>query len=137
MKSSSTIDIFTDGASRGNPGPASIGIVFKDSSGKTILTHSEALGEQTNNYAEYLAVMRALEISLQKGFDFVNFYSDSQLLIYQMLGKYKVKSPSILQLYTNCVSLVKKLKKVSWNHIPRELNSEADALANHALDQTL
>ena len=126
--------IYTDGASRGNPGPASIGVHVTDLKGEAIAEIAEALGVQTNNYAEYTAVLRALQSAIAHGVTEVTLRSDSQLMIRQMLGEYKVKSESILPLFLSCQQLVRKIDKVHFEHVRREFNKEADALANRALD---
>ncbi len=129
------IKVYTDGASRGNPGPAAIGIVFYGPDDQCLLEHKERLGTQTNNYAEYMAVIRALELAGDKGTQFVDVYCDSQLLVKQMLGEYKVKAPQIKPLYLQVKALTANFQKVGFHHVRREFNVEADALANQALDQ--
>lgn len=131
---SDKVKVFTDGASRGNPGPAAIGIVFYDMNDEVIGEHKEALGDQTNNFAEYMAVIRALEICVNEKVHSVEFYCDSQLLVKQMLGEYKVKAPQIKPLFIKAKSLVEKMSQVGFHHVRREFNKEADALANQALD---
>ena len=128
------LKIFTDGASRGNPGPAAIGIVFYDANDTIVGDHKESLGDQTNNYAEYMAVIRALELCTQHPVDKIDFYCDSQLLVKQMLGEYKVKAPQIKPLYLKTRELTQKFEFVGFHHVRREFNKEADALANQALD---
>lgn len=128
------IVIYTDGASRGNPGPASLGIVVYSESGKTVFECSEKLGNQTNNFAEYSAVKRALEISVEKNIKKITLKTDSQLLVRQMIGQYKVKSASIRPLFLACSELAKKVPEIEFMHVRREFNKRADALANLALD---
>ena len=128
------VKIFTDGASRGNPGPASIGIVFYDSADNRVSDHKECLGDQTNNYAEYMAVIRALEIAVENQVEAVDFYCDSQLLIKQMNGEYKVKAPQIKELFLQAKKLTASFNQVGFHHVRREFNKEADALANEDLD---
>lgn len=128
------VKAFTDGASRGNPGPAAIGIVFYDLNDGVVGEHCEKLGDQTNNFAEYMAVIRALEICVDKGVKSVDFFCDSQLLVKQMLGEYKVKAPQIKPLFESAKKLCGNFEKVGFNHVRREFNKEADALANEALD---
>lgn len=128
------VKIYTDGASRGNPGPASIGIVFYDEADNRVSDYKESLGDQTNNYAEYMAVIKALELCQQAGVSSAQFYCDSQLLVKQMLGEYKVKAPQIKDLYLKAKALTDSLDRVGFNHVRREFNKEADALANEALD---
>ena len=126
--------IYTDGASRGNPGPASIGIYVTDIDGGVVAEVGEKLGSQTNNYAEYTAVQRAFELANAEQVKDVVLRSDSQLLIRQMLGEYKVKSESIRPLFLECKSLAEKFSSVQFEHVRREFNKEADSLANQALD---
>lgn len=132
---SKIIKVFTDGASRGNPGPASIGIVFYSSADEKELEHQERLGEQTNNFAEYMAVIRALEIARDHGVQEIEFFCDSELLVKQMKGLYKVKAPQIIPLYEKVKKGMAPFQKVGFNHVRREQNKEADALANQALDR--
>ncbi|MEM7647290.1 MAG: ribonuclease HI family protein [Pseudomonadota bacterium] len=129
-----TVKIFTDGASRGNPGPAAIGIVFYDQNDYRVYEYKETLGDQTNNYAEYMAVIRGLEFCVNEDVENVQFYCDSQLLVKQMLGEYKVKAPQIKELFLAAKELTGQLGEVGFNHVRREFNKEADALANQALD---
>lgn len=128
------VKVYTDGASRGNPGPAAIGMVFYSSSDEIVEEHKEKLGNQTNNYAEYMAVIRALEMGVAQQVHKMSFYCDSQLLVRQMIGQYKVKAPQIKELFLKAQELVKKLEAVEFHHVRREFNKEADALANQALD---
>ncbi len=133
----SHIKIYTDGASRGNPGPAAIGIVFYDINDQALGDHKEPLGDQTNNYAEYMAVIRAMEICTKHPVKQIDFYCDSQLLVRQMLGEYRVKAPQIKPLFEQAKVLQKKFEKVGFHHVRREFNKEADALANQALDAAI
>lgn len=128
------VKAFTDGASRGNPGPAAIGIVFYDKDKQWVAEYNESLGNQTNNYAEYMAVIRAMEIAVQKSVSVMEFYCDSELLVKQMSGIYQVKAPQIKELFVQAKKLAVQFKKVEFNHVRREFNKEADALANQALD---
>ena len=134
MELTEKLKIYTDGASRGNPGPAAIGIVFYDADDNLLAEHKEKLGEQTNNYAEYMAVIRALEICTEHSVSEIDFYCDSQLLTKQMVGEYKVKAPQIKPLYEQAKTLVGQFSNVGFHHVRREFNKEADALANQALD---
>lgn len=127
--------IYTDGASRGNPGPAAIGIHVTDLDSQTIAEHKEALGVQTNNFAEYTAVIRALELSLAQGVTDIILRSDSELMVRQMSGVYKVKSEAILPLYEKVKELLSQFSSVKFEHVRRESNREADRLANEALDE--
>ncbi len=128
------VKVYTDGASRGNPGPSAIGMVFYDSSDNILEEYGEKLGEQTNNFAEYMAVMYSLEICLKNKVDSIDFYSDSQLMVRQMTGEYKVKAPQIKELFLQAQELKRKFQTVRFYHVRREFNKEADALANQALD---
>jgi len=130
-----SVIIYTDGASRGNPGPASIGIYVTDGDEGLVAEIGERLGNQTNNYAEYTAVVRALEIAHQKGAREILLRSDSELMVKQMTGLYKVKSPVIQPLHQKALKLVKDFSRVKFEHVRREFNVEADRLANQALDQ--
>jgi len=134
------LSIYTDGGSRGNPGPSGFGVVVYDESKKIISQISKFVGVKTNNEAEYLALVDALSWvkSNLSNYDItsLNFYSDSQLLVRQMQGKYKVKAPTITPLYHQAVSLLREINlNYKFHEIPRELNSAADSLANQAMDQ--
>jgi ribonuclease HI len=129
-----SVIIYTDGASRGNPGPASLGIHVITSTDKEVARISEPLGIQTNNFAEYTAVLRALELAKENGAKEIHLRSDSELMIRQMTGIYKVKSPVIKPLFDACKDLLKHFNSVKFEHVRREQNTVADELANHALD---
>ncbi len=130
-----SVIIYTDGASRGNPGPASFGFVVTDEKGKVLIEGGEKLGSQTNNYAEYMAMIVALNVCLKAGAKSVTVRADSQLMIRQMTGQYKVKSDVIIPLFAKARELADNFKEISFEHIPREQNKEADKMANLALDQ--
>ena len=130
------ITIFTDGASRGNPGKASYGFVIKDESEKVIYKEGDTLGITTNNVAEYTALLKALEYvksNLQK-VSSINVLADSKLIVEQMSGRFQIKSPHLKPIFTSIQFLVMELGGVSFKHIPREKNTEADRMANIALD---
>ncbi len=127
--------IYTDGASRGNPGNASIGVVIKNDQNEIIKTVSEYLGIATNNKAEYMALIRALQEAKQFSPLAVDFYLDSQLIVRQITGQYKVKDAGLIPLYRQAKALYMEYPHASISHIPREENNEADALANEALDK--
>ena len=131
----SSIWIYTDGASRGNPGPASTGIVVYSTEENCLYEESCLLGLKTNNYAEYSAVLRALKLSHQNKVQTLTLRSDSQLLVRQLSGEYKVRSTNIKALYQTCKKYIKQIPSVKFEHIPREENTIADALANLILDQ--
>jgi ribonuclease HI len=126
--------IYADGASRDNPGPAAIGAVIKDSSGKVAATISQTIGTATNNQAEYTAIIAALEKAIGLGARRVELKSDSELVVKQLNGRYKVKRASLRPLYQEVVRLTGLLKGFTITHIPRTQNREADRLANKALD---
>ena len=132
---SKEVFIYTDGASRGNPGPCALGLEVFDSKKNLIYQESSFLESQnTNNFAEYKAVIRAFEWAVQNKIQKLTLFSDSQLLIYQLQKKYKVKSPNIKILFQECQSFLKHIPQVNFQHIPREQNKGADTLANQALD---
>lgn len=128
--------IYTDGASRGNPGPCSLGVQVFDKNYKLIHEESSYLEDKnTNNFAEYKAVIRALELCIEHNIQELHLFSDSQFLIRQLQKQYKVKSPHIKNLFEQCQKLLQKISTTHFEHIPREQNSGADALANKALDE--
>jgi ribonuclease HI len=140
-KKHSLIEIHTDGGARGNPGPAAIG-VQAISGDNTLFTLSETIGETTNNVAEYSAVIRALETlrDLDITADKTRFVLDSELIVRQITGIYKVKQPHLQKLREKIVTLIQALKKsknineLTFKTVPRALNKVADSLVNEALD---
>jgi ribonuclease HI len=126
--------IYTDGAARGNPGPAAIGVIIQDQAGNPLAHISRRLADTTNNQAEYRAVIAALEKAVSMGARQVLLKSDSELVVKQINGKYKVKNTGLRPLYQKVVQLAGALENLSVAYIPRERNKEADALANKALD---
>ena len=130
--------IQADGGSRGNPGPAGAGAIVRDSKGKTVFTVSEFLGHTTNNVAEYTAILRALEglaeVAGAKTAT-VKVEMDSELVVKQMRGEYKIKHPNLKPLATQVALLLHRFKSVTFSHIPRAKNADADALANKAMDR--
>ncbi len=127
--------IYSDGASRGNPGPAGIGAVILDEKGKTLHEIAKYIGETTNNVAEYEALLAALEYCVKKKISPVEILADSQLLIRQMAGEYKVKHPNIIPLHQKARKYLAHLTVVGFKHVPRELNKAADKLANEGIDR--
>lgn len=126
--------IYTDGASRGNPGPASYGVYITDEAGYSMELKG-TLGNQTNNFAEYTAVIEALKWLTSSPDKIAEVRSDSELLIKQLKGEYKVKSETIKPLHTEIKNLLHSHKlNVQFKHVRREFNKEADRLANEALD---
>jgi ribonuclease HI len=124
-----------DGASRGNPGPASYAVVIRDPGGKTILELAKNIGRETNNVAEYYALLAALDYATSHNISALRIRSDSELLVRQMQGRYKVKSVDLKPLHERASKMAKQLGYFAIEHVRRELNRDADALANVALDQ--
>lgn len=126
--------IFTDGASQGNPGPAAIGAVIKDEQGRIITSISQGIGLTTNNQAEYRAIIAALENAVSLGANQVEIRSDSELVVRQINGSYRVKNAALKPLYQQVKHLQSQLAGFTITHIPRQQNTEADSLANLALE---
>ncbi|HVZ12147.1 MAG TPA: ribonuclease HI family protein [Patescibacteria group bacterium] len=149
MKDKSTLIIYTDGGSRGNPGPAAYGFVVFDENKKMIYEEGKNLGIQTNNYAEYMAIVESLRwvqksivspdiIGVSSQLSVVNYFMDSMLCAMQLSGKWKIKSETIRALFYE----VKKLEEeiglpISYQHVRREFNKEADRMVNLALDEIM
>src|SRR5271165_3210544 len=125
----------SDGGARGNPGPAGYGVVIKDESGRTVAALSEYLGHQTNNFAEYQGLIAALEYAIQHGPKALKLISDSELLVRQIKGIYKVKNAVLQDLHARAKELIAQLQWFSIGHALREHNQEADRLANEAMDK--
>ena len=125
---------YIDGASRGNPGPAAYAVVLRDPAGKIILELAKKLGRETNNVAEYYALLAALDAAVAHGITALRIRSDSELLVRQMQGRYKVKSADLKPLHERASKLARQLAYFAIEHVPREKNRDADALANVALD---
>lgn len=126
--------IHTDGASRGNPGEAGIGVVISDERGKTLKELKSYLGMTTNNVAEYRAVLLALEKAFALGADRVTLSLDSELVVRQITGEYKVREAHLKPLHCQALDLLQRFSKYRILHIPREENRRADQLANEAID---
>jgi ribonuclease HI len=133
-KGKPVMELFTDGASRGNPGPAAIGVLFRVKGGPEVAEHSETIGKATNNVAEYRAVVAALEHCERWGVKRVHLNMDSELIVRQLHGTYRVKSPDLRPLYQQVIFLSKGLEEFRIRHIKRAQNAHADALANKAFD---
>lgn len=132
--------LYADGGSRGNPGPAGAGALVTDEEGVQVVTVSEFLGTTTNNVAEYTAVIRALEglhalLKDAVSGAVVDVRMDSQLVVKQMNGEYKIKHPSMIPLAARVKELARAFKQVTFTHIYRDQNKKADALANEAMDR--
>lgn len=134
MPKDGEIAIWTDGASRGNPGPASVGVLFAFKDGTPMATHCETIGKCTNNVAEYRAVLEALRIAVDWGVSRVRLHLDSELVARQLSGQYRVKSPDLIPFYRQVVSLAQDIGSFQVRHVRRDKNTFADALANLALD---
>jgi ribonuclease HI len=125
--------IYTDGASQGNPGQSSIGAVIQDGQGKTVARISRRIGHATNNQAEYRAIIAALEEAVRLGAEEVDIKSDSELVVKQLKGRYRVKKVTLRPLYQKVVQLTGSFAAFTITHIPRTQNRQADRLANKAL----
>lgn len=133
------IILYTDGGARGNPGPAAIGIVLSadDGQGNQLLVGEikRYIGEQTNNFAEYTALITGLEEAYKLGYTNATCYLDSELVVKQMNGQYKVREATLQQLHAKAKKTGMLFTSVSYNHVRREKNAGADALVNQALDE--
>jgi len=129
------VTIFTDGGARGNPGPAAAGIVIKDENNHILDAYGEYLGEQTNNFAEYSALISGLKRAKELGATEVECILDSELVTKQMLGQYKVREPSLQKLFIQAYNASSQFKKVKYQHTLRENNKEADKMVNEILDK--
>ena len=133
--------IHADGGARGNPGPAGAGAMIRDALGNSVASVSQFLGVQTNNFAEYEAVILAFEALLnlvphgQRGTTDVAVKMDSELVVRQMRGEYRVKHPTLKGQHARLLQLLGAFKSVTFTHVPRAENSDADALANAAMDR--
>ena len=130
-----TYRIFSDGACRGNPGPSGAGAVILDKKGDIVHELAVPLGITTNNVAEYRGLIEALKYCQTKSFAPVEVFADSQLMIRQLQGVYKVKQPHLQVLHREAQGLLRALGCSGLHHVPREENSEADRLANKAVDE--
>jgi probable phosphoglycerate mutase len=124
----------TDGGSRGNPGPAAYGYVLEAEDGTVLDARGEAIGTATNNVAEYRGLLAGLEAALERGVEEVEVVSDSELLVKQMRGEYKVKNEILRELVDDAEALARRLKRVRYTAVRREHNKLADRLVNEALD---
>ncbi|MCH7483878.1 MAG: ribonuclease HI family protein [Chloroflexi bacterium] len=129
-----TWTVYTDGASRGNPGPASIGAVVYNASGEEVHTVSRRLGRATNNEAEYQAAVAGLEAALGLGGGSVDLRMDSQLIVRQLEFRYRVRNARLRPFFERVVELKRQFDSFTVTHVPREQNKRADQLANLALD---
>jgi ribonuclease HI len=123
-----------DGGARGNPGPAAYGVVVRNGKGEVIKEWGEYLGIQTNNVAEYSALVAVLEYALREKHTTLKVLSDSELMVRQMRGEYKVKNPALKDFYDRAQALARKLERFAIEHVLRERNRAADRLVNQVLD---
>jgi len=126
--------LYTDGGARGNPGPAAFGYVLEDADGEVIAQHGEAIGIATNNVAEYSALVAGLRKAIEAGVDTLEVVSDSELLVKQMRGEYRVKNEALRGLSVQASRLGRELGSVEYTHVKRAHNELADRLVNEALD---
>ena len=127
--------VYADGASRGNPGPASIGAVVYDASGREVQTVSRRIGRATNNEAEYQAAIAGLETALALGASQVSLRMDSELVVRQIEHRYKVRNPRLQPMFARVMELHRRFREFDVDSIPRAMNKRADELANQALDR--
>jgi ribonuclease HI len=125
----------SDGGARGNPGPAGYGVIIQDEAGRKVAALSQYLGHQTNNFAEYQGLIAALEYAIEHGHKALKVVSDSELLVRQIKGIYKVKNATLQELHGRAKQLIAQLDWFSIDHALREHNREADDLANQAMDK--
>ena len=131
------IHVFVDGAARGNPGPAGLGVVFRAQNGDILTSLHSYIGQTTNNVAEYKALLAALEEAQRLGFQQLKIHTDSQLMQRQLAGHYRVKSKRLKTLFQRVKRLLNQLRGYDILHVPREENREADRLANLAIDEAI
>ncbi|MCF7844326.1 MAG: ribonuclease HI family protein [Kiritimatiellales bacterium] len=131
-----TLHLFTDGGSRGNPGQAAIGLIIEDpAEGKVIREHGERIGIETNNVAEYRALIEGLKIAKRYHPNRLVCFLDSELIVKQLKGEYRVKMPALKEFFAEIQELVLEMPLVEFHHIPRADNYKADELVNKALDE--
>ena len=126
--------LFTDGGARGNPGPAAYAYVLEDEGGEVVAAHGEAIGVATNNVAEYSALIAGLEKAIELGVGELDVISDSELMVKQMRGEYRVKNPALRELSVEAARLARAVGAVTYTAVRREHNELADRLVNNALD---
>lgn len=135
MTSDGSIVAYCDGGSRGNPGPAGFGVYIEDADGRRVTELSQYLGKRTNNYAEYSGLLAALEFALAHGHESLRVVSDSELMVKQIKGQYRVNSPELRPLYEEAKRRIAGLRQFQIQHVLREKNRHADRLANEAMDK--
>ena len=127
--------IYTDGGARGNPGPAGIGVAIYDEQRRLLETHKEYIGEATNNQAEYRAVLLALRQANKLGAGSIKFFLDSELVVRQLRGEYKIKNEGLQPLAEEVLKQASGFDAIDYAHVPREQNEVADKLVNEAIDE--
>jgi len=135
MSTPSYLVAHIDGGARGNPGPAGFGVMIEDEAGRPVAELSEYLGKQTNNFAEYSGLLAALTYALKHGFKALKVFSDSELMVKQIKGQYKVKNPALQELHGKATRMIGELDTFTITHVLREKNRNADRLANLAMDR--
>jgi len=130
-----SIVAYCDGGSRGNPGPAGFGVYIQDAAGGVLAELSQYLGKRTNNFAEYSALLAALEFAIHEGHPSLRVVSDSELMVKQIKGQYRVNSPELRPLYEEAKRRIPQLKRFQIQHVLRDKNRHADRLANVAMDR--
>ncbi|MCP3104885.1 ribonuclease HI family protein [Myxococcus sp. K15C18031901] len=133
----SRLRVYSDGAARGNPGPAGAGAVLIDPAGHVVARLGRFLGTQTNNYAEYMGLLLGLKHARTLGAREVDVFADSELLIRQLGGRYQVKSPTLKPLFDEARRLLEGFTRVKLHHVPRARNAEADEMSNRAIDERM
>jgi ribonuclease HI len=128
------VTLYADGGSRGNPGPAAYGAVIRDENGATLREISAFLGTSTNNVAEWSGLIAGLEAALELGADDIDVRLDSELVVRQLSGAYRVKQPHLIPLHAKAKALLRRFARSRVSHVRREHNKEADALLNQVLD---
>ena len=132
--SATKLVVNVDGGARGNPGPAAVGVVVATAAGDLLAEVGETIGPATNNVAEYKALLRGIELAIEHDGDEVQFFGDSELIVKQVRGEYRVKDPGLKPLHAQVKSGLASLRSWSISHVRREQNARADALVNDALD---
>ena len=135
IKEANSCRVFTDGASRGNPGPAGAGVVLLDDKGRELCTRAEYLGRCTNNVAEYRALILGLQAAREIGCMKPAVFLDSELIVRQITGRYKVKNATLKPLFAEVRNLLQGFDSYTIAHVPRAQNSRADELANRGIDE--
>jgi len=123
-----------DGGARGNPGPSAIGVVVRDEDGGVLLERGEKIGDATNNVAEYRALIAGINLAKELGADEIDLIGDSELVVKQIQGKYKVKNAGIKPLHAEAKAALADFNSWTISHVRREMNADADRLVNEALD---